>query len=160
MTNSTDMFKILDYFLDGGSILVEYNRVEYFLDNGIESLTKGVWKHKDGGIVDEELQEILHYVLERHELNPPNATEYESMRKIAEELWSLLDSIDTLSDICKPTINSPNLCMAFYNNAMKYAGKRFDLLKSDGYKLYTKEEFDKLDKSDESSYSLKQHFKI
>ena len=32
--------------------------------------------------------------------------------------------------------------MAFYNNAMKYAAKRFELLQSDGYKIYTKEEFE------------------
>jgi len=76
-----------------------------------------------------------------------------SMREIAEQLWSLLDNIDTLSDICKPTVNDPKAAMAFYNNAMKYAGKRFDLLKSDGYKLYTNEEFEALPKS-ESSFAF------
>ncbi len=71
-----------------------------------------------------------------------------SMREIAEKLWSLLDNIDTLSDICKPTVDDPKAAMAFYNNAMKYAAKRFNFLKSDGYKIYTKEEFDALPKSD------------
>jgi hypothetical protein len=69
-----------------------------------------------------------------------------SMREIAEQLWSLLDNIDTLSDICKPTVNDPKAAMAFYNNAMKYAAKRFELLQSDGYKIYTKEEFEALPK--------------
>lgn len=69
-----------------------------------------------------------------------------SMREIAEQLWSLLDDIDTLSDICKPTENNPKAAMAFYNNAMKYASKRFELLKSDGYKIYTNEEFEALPK--------------
>lgn len=69
-----------------------------------------------------------------------------SMREIAEQLWSLLGNIDTLSDICKPTINDPKAAMAFYNNAMKYAAKRFELLKSDGYKIYTNEEFEALPK--------------
>lgn len=69
-----------------------------------------------------------------------------SIREIAEQLWSLLDDIDTLSDICKPTVNDPKAAMAFYNNAMKYAAKRFELLKSDGYKIYTNEEFDALPK--------------
>lgn len=76
-----------------------------------------------------------------------------SMRDIAEQLWSLLDNIDTLSDICKPTVDDPKAAMAFYNNAMKYASKRFDLLKSDGYKLYTNEEFEALPKS-ESSFAF------
>jgi hypothetical protein len=76
-----------------------------------------------------------------------------SMREIAEQLWSLLDNIDTLSDICKPTVNDPKATMAFYNNALKYAGKRFELLKSDGYKLYTNEEFEALPKP-ESSFAF------
>ncbi len=76
-----------------------------------------------------------------------------SMREIAEQLWSLLDNIDTLSDICKPTVNDPKAAMAFYNNAMKYASKRFDLLKSDGYKLYTNQEFEALPKH-ESGFSF------
>lgn len=63
-----------------------------------------------------------------------------SIREIAEQLWSLLDSIDALSDICKPTETYPKAAMAFYNNAMKYVGERFKLLQSDGYKIYTKEE--------------------
>lgn len=71
-------------------------------------------------------------------------------RKIAEELWSLLGHIDTLSDICKPTEKNPKAAMAFYNNAMRYAAKRFDYLKSDGYKIYTKEEFEALPKEESS----------
>jgi len=67
-------------------------------------------------------------------------------REVAEKLWSLLDHIDTLSDICKPTLKNPKAAMAFYNNAMKYAAKRFELLKSDGYKIYTPQEFKKLPK--------------
>lgn len=71
-----------------------------------------------------------------------------SMREIAEQLWSLLDNIDTLSDICKPTVNDPKAAMAFYNNAMKYAAKRFELLQSNGYKIYTREEFEAFPKSE------------
>lgn len=74
----------------------------------------------------------------------------EYWRHKAETLWSFLDSIDTLSDICKPTEKDPRAAMAFYNNAMKYAAKRFEVLKSDGYKLYTDEEFDLLPKEDAS----------
>jgi hypothetical protein len=39
--------------------------------------------------------------------------------------------------------------MAFYNNAMRYAGERFKYMQSDGYKIYTNEEFSKLPKPKE-----------
>jgi len=55
-----------------------------------------------------------------------------SYEKAAKELWQLLDNIDTLSDICKPTIKDPKAAMAFYKNTLKYAAKRFYILKSDG----------------------------
>lgn len=73
MTNSTDMFKIIARYRDGGSILVEYNQVQYFLDHAINSPNKNTWYYQEKGdatkIVGEELQEILHYVLERHNNN-------------------------------------------------------------------------------------------
>jgi len=69
-----------------------------------------------------------------------------NFREIAEQLWSLLDNIDTLSDICKPTIDNPNAAMAFYTNALRYASQRFEYFKSDGYKLYTEEEIHELPK--------------
>jgi len=70
-------------------------------------------------------------------------------RQIIEALWKLLDNIDTLSDICKPTVNDPKAAMAFYNNAMRYAGERFNYMQSDGYKIFTNEEFAKLPKPKE-----------
>lgn len=69
-----------------------------------------------------------------------------SIRDIAEKLWSLLDDIDTLSDILKPTINNPDSAMAFYKGSMECVARRFGLLKSDGYKIYTNEEFEALPK--------------
>jgi hypothetical protein len=72
-----------------------------------------------------------------------------SMREIAEQLYSLLDNIDTLSDICKPTVNNPKAAMVFYNNAMRYAGERFKYMQSDGYKIFTNEEFAKLPKNED-----------
>lgn len=65
-------------------------------------------------------------------------------REIIEELWKLLDNIDTLSDICKPSIDNPKVAMSFYNNAMKYAEERFKFMKSDGYNIYTNEEYLKI----------------
>ena len=70
-----------------------------------------------------------------------------SERQIIEALWGLLDNIDTLSDIFKPSINRPKSTMAFYNNAIRYAAERFKYMQSDGYKIYTNEEFEKLSKS-------------
>ena len=72
-------------------------------------------------------------------------------REIIEALWSLLDNIDTLSDICKPTLENPKAAMAFYSNAMRYANERFKYMQSDGYKIYTYDEF-KLLKKDEPEY--------
>lgn len=57
-------------------------------------------------------------------------------KEAAENLWKLLDNIDTLSDICKPSINNPKATMVYYNNAQKYAAKRFEIFSSDGYKLF------------------------
>lgn len=69
-------------------------------------------------------------------------------RQMAENLWQLLDEIDTLSDICKPTEQDTKAEMSFYNNALSYAKKRFEIMKSDGHKLYTLVEFDELTKSE------------
>jgi hypothetical protein len=97
--------------------------------------------------------------LQKHNTSHPddgrNDGTNKSMREIAEKLWKLLDSIDTLSDVCKPTEQNPKAAMAFYNNALRYAGMRFDLMKSDGYKLYTNEEFEKLPKPDSIKSSTK-----
>ena len=60
------------------------------------------------------------------------------MEIIAEKLWKLLDNIDTLSDICKPTINDPKACMSYVNNTYRYVEERFNFIKSDGYELLTK----------------------
>ncbi len=64
-------------------------------------------------------------------------------KKAAEQLWQLLDDIDTSTDVLKPTIDKPNTLMAFYSQTNKYTAKRHEILKSDGYKLYTPDEFEK-----------------
>ncbi len=69
-------------------------------------------------------------------------------KKAAEDLWKLLDDIDTSTDIFKPTIDKPNSLMAFYNQTNKYTAKRFDILKSDGYKLYPPDEFPDVKKTE------------
>lgn len=74
------------------------------------------------------------------------------IRQIAENLWQLLDDIDTASDIFKPSDNNPNSYKAFYRFAMQKQADRFKYLASDGYKLFTKSEW----KNYERKLKLKQ----
>lgn len=69
-----------------------------------------------------------------------------SFREMAEKLWCLLDDIDTASDMFKP--QDEKSAMAFYKYVMKKQEERHKYLKSDGYKLYTYEEFEQLPKSE------------
>ena len=75
-------------------------------------------------------------------------------KQAAYKLWELLDNIDTLSDICKPTVNDPKAAMAYYNNSQRYAGERFKILKSDGYNLFTPQEFVNIEKNKEKPLSF------
>lgn len=52
----------------------------------------------------------------------------------AEKLWGLLDDIDTLTDVIKPT--SLQGYASFYRAAVKYAEQRHLILTSDGYSLF------------------------
>ena len=69
-----------------------------------------------------------------------------SFREMAEKLWGLLDDIDTASDMFKP--QDEKSAMAFYKYAMSKQAERHQYLKSDGYKLYTSDEFEQLPKSE------------
>ena len=63
-------------------------------------------------------------------------------KAIATELWSLLDDIDTASDGFKPCEdNGINSYENFYGYTMRKVSARHKLLKSDGYKLYSNEDF-------------------
>jgi len=63
----------------------------------------------------------------------------DDMRIKAEALWSLLDDIDTASDIFKPS--DEKTYEAFYKYAMKQVEKRFNHFESDGYSILTTEEW-------------------
>ena len=52
----------------------------------------------------------------------------------AEKLWGLLDDIDTLTDVIKPT--SLHGYVRFYQAAVKRAEQRHLVLVSDGYSLH------------------------
>lgn len=96
---------------------------------------------------------ITHYTMTQDNSKPDNFDISKlSEREIIEALWALLDNIDTLSDICKPTLDNPKAAMAFYSNAMRYANERFKYMQSDGYKIYTYDEFKKLPKQNGESY--------
>jgi hypothetical protein len=53
---------------------------------------------------------------------------------VAERLWSILDDIDTSSDVIKPT--SEKGYKIFYEKTMERVSNRFNYLTSDGYNLY------------------------
>ena len=80
---------------------------------------------------------------ENYELYIKNKKSEDRLR--AEALWKLLDDIDTLSDIIKPI--KEDGYKAFYKAVMSIASKRFDVLKSDGYDLFTPKEFKKVNKT-------------
>ena len=58
----------------------------------------------------------------------------EQPNKIEEQLWGLLDDIDTTSDVFKPC--DLESYTYFYNYTLKRVGERFKHITSDGYKLY------------------------
>lgn len=63
-----------------------------------------------------------------------DCNDIEELRAIVEKLWSLLDDIDTASDMFKPSDLSGY--KRFYDYAMKKAADRGKQLESDGYHLY------------------------
>ena len=58
----------------------------------------------------------------------------------AERLWQILDNIDTLSDMIKPT--GLKGYAAFYKGVMTRVRERFNILVSDGYTLQLPKECD------------------
>ncbi len=64
------------------------------------------------------------------------------LREIAEKLWDILDDIDSASDMFKP--NDEKSYKAFYDYTMNKQEERHKYMRSDGYKLYTLEEFEQL----------------
>jgi len=56
-------------------------------------------------------------------------------------LWNILDEIDTLGDIVKP--NDLRKYKIYFNRVNELAAKRFNYLKSDGYKLFTPQQWEK-----------------
>ena len=63
-----------------------------------------------------------------------DCNDIEKLRAIAEKLWSILDDIDTLSDMVKPSDLGGYI--AFYTGTMYRCEKRGKILESDGYRLY------------------------
>ncbi|MCZ2131110.1 MAG: hypothetical protein LC109_12710 [Bacteroidia bacterium] len=80
--------------------------------------------------------------MSNEELNPafrPTDVSSSNFRQSAEELWSLLDDIDTLGDAIKP--NDYNGFIRYWEAVHRVLRKRFKHFQSDGYKLYTEEEW-------------------
>ena len=62
-----------------------------------------------------------------------NKTYKQTYKQIAEELWRLLDSIDTLPDMLHPHAEKGH--EQCWKMMVKRAEKRYSLLKSDGFTL-------------------------
>jgi hypothetical protein len=56
------------------------------------------------------------------------------LQVVADKLWSLLDDIDTASDMFKPT--DLEGYQAFYKYTMRRVAERFKHLEGDGYDLF------------------------
>lgn len=69
-----------------------------------------------------------------------------TQREISEKLWSLLDDIDTASDMFKPCDSNIDSYKNFYNFAMKKQSERFKYMQSNGYDILTNEEYEMYEK--------------
>jgi len=81
-------------------------------------------------------------------------TEAHKYKEMSYKLWDLLDDIDTASDMFKPCEeNGINSFKKFYKYSMNRSGRRFNFLRSDGFDLFTFEEFEQRS-SARSEYSI------
>lgn len=76
---------------------------------------------------------LANIVIKTHSMS--NVSNSSIGRKQAEFLWKLLDDIDTASDMLKPS--NLDSWERYYSWVNKKLRKRFDVFKSDGYKLMT-----------------------
>jgi hypothetical protein len=58
-----------------------------------------------------------------------------SKNKKANELWQLLDDIDTYTDRIHP-VNGEESMQNWYNAVQKIINRRFSVLESDGFRLF------------------------
>ncbi len=87
----------------------------------------------DPKIVKKMPKQIGEKFFHSNECNPETVDEEMTAEKwehIAEDLWCILDDIDTVSDMVKPPQND------FYKYVMKQTEKRFKVMGSDGYDLF------------------------
>lgn len=63
-----------------------------------------------------------------------DCTDADQLKRIAERLWSLLDDIDTASDMFKPRDEASY--RRFYEYAMRKTTERGKELESDGFRLF------------------------
>lgn len=76
-------------------------------------------------------------------------------KEIAVKLWDLLDKIDTASDMFKPSKqNGIKSYENFYNYVMSKSEERHKFMKSDGYDLFTIEEYNKIPKDKNGNFII------
>lgn len=114
-----------------------------------------MWKYKEEYKLDKsetigetdhtfDLENYLEWLEEqltecRKQLSIANVGSSSIDRKHAEFLWELLDDIDTAGDMFKP--RDLDSWERYYSWINKKLRKRFEVFKSDGYKLMTPEEY-------------------
>ena len=117
--------KSSELILINNSYIVPLSVVEEITGNKLKSIVN---KIKDGDIKQKLIVQI----------------ELATCKSTAEELWKLLDDIDTASDIFKPSVrNGIKTYDNFYKYAMKKSALRHKLLMSDGYSLFPPEKLEK-----------------
>jgi len=66
--------------------------------------------------------------------NPVSSCTHEQLLRLVETMYTLLDDIDTLSDIYKPS--DEKSYKVFYEHALKLANMRHNSIVTDGFGLY------------------------
>jgi len=95
--------------------------------------------------------------MENDNYKRPTETHSTDYKETSGKLWDLLDDIDTASDIFKPSeANGFDSFKKFYTYVMNKSEERHKYMKSDGYDLYSLEEFDKLTRDDNGNLIAKQ----
>ncbi len=102
--------------------------VEEFEDKFCFGFVKGSPIHLDDHVDAKEaidwLRTTLTSLTEAHKVE----------RKRAEQLWTILDDIDSLPDLIHP--NTPQGHENCWRQMVEYAKGRHEILKTDGYKLF------------------------
>jgi hypothetical protein len=101
---------------------------------------------EDVGNIQSARDWLNKYYPKQSSTNLQESEEEFDWEKAAEDLWQLLDDIDTASDMFKPiTLDGYK---TYYSYVSKKHALRFNILKSDGYKLFIPKQFSEIPKQE------------